>query len=82
MTLTPETALHRLKRLYRDAHHCEPESDHLALEWARNPGLWATHQIRYRGWSYEAADATVRTARQLHNRAKLLQPAPLPVEVH
>lgn len=66
--LSIDTALHRLRRLYRDAHHCEPASDQHALEWAGKPELWATHQIRFRNWSWEATEATVREARRLFNR--------------
>lgn len=71
--LNPVTALHRLRKLYRDAHHCEPPSDQHALDWARNPLLWATHQIRYRGWDYAATDAVVRECRRLYARAEHLQ---------
>ncbi len=73
MAIDPVTALHRLRKLYRDAHHCEPPTDDHALEWARNPLLWATHQIRYRNWDYPAVDAVVREARRLHARAQRLQ---------
>lgn len=68
MPLSPETVLHRLRRLYRDAHHCEPPTDQHAIDWANDPVLWATHQIRFRNWSWEATEATVREARRLHNR--------------
>lgn len=77
MSLSPETALHRLRKLYRDAHHCEPPTDNHALNWAAGPELWATHQIRFRNWSWEATEATVREARRLHNR---LQVIGLPVQ--
>lgn len=68
MALTPETALHRLRRLYRDAHHCEPPTDGHAINWAAKPELWAEHQIRFRGWSFHVVESTVREARRLSNR--------------
>jgi hypothetical protein len=68
MTLDPQTALHRLLKLYRDAHHCDAPTNQHALDWARSPELWAEHQVRYRGWSWHAAEATVREARRLSNR--------------
>lgn len=68
--LSPETALHRLRKLYTDAHHCEPPSDDHVLEWARKPELWAEHQIRFRNWSWHATEATVREARKLYNRTQ------------
>lgn len=68
MSMDCVTALHRLRKLYRDAHHCEPPSDDHVREWAGNPLLWATHQIRYRGWDYPATDAVVRECRRLHAR--------------
>lgn len=71
------TALHRLRKLYADAHHCEPPSDQHALDWAARPELWAEHQIRYRGWGYIVTEATVREARRLSNR---LVSANLPVQ--
>lgn len=72
MTLSIETAFHRLRKLYRDAHHCEPPTDQHAIEWAGKPELWAEHQIRYRGWSYQATEATVREARKLFNRVSVI----------
>lgn len=74
MTLSPETALHRLRKLYRDAHHCEPPSEGHLYDWAAKPELWAEHQIRFRGWSWHATEATVREARRLFNRLPHLQP--------
>jgi hypothetical protein len=68
MTLSLETAQHRLRKLYRDAHHCEPPSEGHAINWAAKPELWAEHQIRFRGWSYQATESTVREARRLSNR--------------
>ena len=68
MTISLETALHRLRKLYRDAHHCEPPSDQHAIEWAAKPELWAEHQIRFRGWGWIVTESTVRQARRLHNR--------------
>jgi hypothetical protein len=66
--MDPQTALHRLRRLYRDAHHCEPPSDQHAIDWAKSPELWAKHQIRFRNWGYLATEATVRECRRLFNR--------------
>ena len=72
--LSPETSLHRLRKLYRDAHHCDPASDQHALRWAGKPELekWAEHQIRFREWSWFATEATVKEARRLHNRLSAL----------
>lgn len=66
--LNVAATFHKLRRLYRDAHHCEPPTDQHAIDWAARPELWATHQIRYRNWSWEATEATVREARRLSNR--------------
>lgn len=68
MTISPETALHRLRKLYRDAHHCDAPSDQHAIDWAKAPELWAENQIRFRGWSWHVTESTVREARRLHNR--------------
>lgn len=72
MSLKPETAIHRLRKLYRDAHHCEPATDQHAIDWARKPELWAEHKIRFGGWSYHATEATVRECRRLVTRAERL----------
>lgn len=72
MNLKPETAMVRLRKLYRDAHHCEPPSDGHALAWAAKPELWAEHQIRFRNWSWHATESTVREARKLSNRLSAL----------
>lgn len=69
--MTPETALNRLRKLYRDAHHCDPASDDLVLRWAEKPELWAEHQIRFRNWTWYATEATVKLCRQLSRRARL-----------
>jgi hypothetical protein len=72
MSLSPKTALHQLRILYRDAHHCEPESDALVLKWAGDNNTlttWATSQIRYGGWGYQVTAATVANARRLYSRA-------------
>ena len=69
--IAPETALHRLRRLYRDAHHCDPQSDDLVLAWAEKPELWAEHKIRFGGWGFIVTEATVREARQLFRRATI-----------
>lgn len=68
VTISPETALHRLRRLYRDAHHCEAPTDQHAIDWAKAPELWAEHQIRFRGWGFIVTESTVREARKLYNR--------------
>jgi hypothetical protein len=70
MALSPKTALRRLRKLYSDAHHCQPPTDQHALNWAAKPELWAENQIRFCGWSWYATESTVRSARQLHNRLK------------
>lgn len=68
MSISLETALHRLRKLYRDAHHCDAPTDQHANDWAKAPEQWAEHQIRYRNWSWHATEATVREARKLYNR--------------
>jgi hypothetical protein len=70
--MDPVTAQHRLRKLYRDAHHCDPPTDEHVIEWARKPELWAEHQIRYRNWSWHATEATVRECRRLVTRAERL----------
>lgn len=77
MPISYERSLSRLRVIYRDAHHCEPPTDQHALDWAAKPELWAEHQIRYRGWSWHATEATVREARRLHH---CLQAASLPLQ--
>jgi len=59
---------HLLRKLFKDAHSCEASSIAVAIEWANNLPLWAEHQIKYRGWSYLATEATVREGRRLLNR--------------
>jgi hypothetical protein len=68
MTLSPETAMVRLRRLYRDANHCDATSNELALNWAFDPEIWATHKIRYGNWGFAVAEATVRNCRTLTAR--------------
>lgn len=68
MSISRETALHRLGRLYRDAHHCDPATEQHMLDWAAKPELWAEHQIRFRNWSWHATESTVKEARRLFNR--------------
>ncbi|MEN9767465.1 MAG: hypothetical protein RLZZ32_1425 [Cyanobacteriota bacterium] len=70
MALTPETALHRLKLLYRDANHCDPPTEAHVIRWAQKPELWATHKIRHSEWSWQAAEAVVRECRRLIRRAQ------------
>jgi len=72
MTLSLETAQHRLRKLYRDAHHCDAPTDQHATDWAKAPELWAEHQIRFRNWSWHATEPTVREARKLNNRLDAL----------
>ena len=72
-----ELSLCRLRVLYRDAHHCEPPTDQHAIEWAAKPELWAEHQIRFRGWTWHATEATVKEARRLSNR---ISAAALPLQ--
>ncbi len=76
MAYTAETALHRLRVLYRDAHHCDADSDALVLKWAGDENTlttWATAQIRYRGWGFQVTAATVNEARKLYRRASQLR---------
>lgn len=68
MTLSPETAMVRLRRLYRDANHCDATSNELAHKWALAPEIWAEHQIRFRNWGYAVTEATVRNCRLLTAR--------------
>ena len=58
----------RLRRLYRDAHHCDPVSNEQVLNWALKPELWAEHQIKFRNWSWFACEATIRQCRIHTNR--------------
>ena len=75
MAPTPLDALRQLRLLYRNAHHIHSGlvDDVTVLAWASPPCLtvWATHQIRSRGWSFDAAHATVSDARRLARRAIL-----------
>jgi hypothetical protein len=77
MPISRERCLSRLRVVYRDAHHCEPPTDQHAIDWAAKPELWAEHQIRFRGWSWHATEATVREARRLNN---CLKAAELPLQ--
>ncbi len=67
MTIAPETAMVRLRRLFRDANHCSPHSNEQAFNWALKPEIWAEQQVRFRNWSWLAAEATVRHCRILTN---------------
>ncbi len=58
----------RLRRLYRDANHCDATSNELALKWAFSSEIWAEHQIRYRNWGFLVTEATVRQCRNLTAR--------------
>ncbi len=58
----------RLRRLFRDANHCHCQSNEHALAWALKPEIWAEQQIRFRNWSWFAAEATVKNCRILTNR--------------
>ncbi len=68
MVIAPETAMFRLRRLYRDANHCDCQSNEQALTWALKPEDWATYQIRFRNWSFYVTEATVKHCRILTNR--------------
>jgi hypothetical protein len=68
MTLAAETAMVRLRRLYRDANHCDASTNQLVLRWALAPEIWAEHQIRYRNWGFLVTEATVRQCRSLTAR--------------
>ena len=74
---TPDDALRRLRRLYRDAHHLTSQlvDDKDVLKWATTGHLsvWATHKIRS-GWSFLLVEGTVRSVRQLQRRAILAIP--------
>lgn len=70
--MDPITALHRLRKLYRDAHHCEPPTDQHVLDWARSPETWAEYQVRFYNWSWHATESTVRECRRLITRAERL----------
>lgn len=70
--MKPETAMHRLRKLYRDANHCEAPTDGHAIAWAAKPERWAEHQIRFRDWSWHATEATVKEARRLYNRISVM----------
>lgn len=69
MALSPQEALARLRQIYRDAHHCDAPSDQHVVDWAKRPERWAEHQIRFRGWTFYAAEATVRCCRVYRRRA-------------
>jgi hypothetical protein len=75
---TPDDALRRLRRLYRDAHHLTSQlvDDKDVLKWATTGQLsvWATNKIRSGGWSFLLVEGTVRTVRQLQRRAILAKP--------
>lgn len=68
--LTPEQCLQRLRVIYRDAFKCQPENDEAVMCWAESPYLWATHQIRFRNWSFMATEAVVRQCRIYRKRAR------------
>lgn len=75
--------LSRLRKLYKDAHKVPHEpSDADVLRWADAPELWAEHQIRHRGWSWEVCEATIRNCRIMRRRARraveAAAPAPAP----
>jgi hypothetical protein len=68
MSIAPETAMLRLRRLFRDANHCDCQSNQQALAWALKPEQWAEHQIRFRNWSWFVCEATVKNCRIFTNR--------------
>lgn len=73
--MNPRTALHKLRQLYRDAHHCPPDYvfDHNVLKWAGDSiGLddWATYKIRHCGWGFPVCAATIREASKLFLMAR------------
>lgn len=70
-TLSPQQCLQRLRQIYRDAMKVTPETDQAVIDWAKQPELWATHQIQHRGWSYPAAEAVVRACRIYRKRAAM-----------
>ena len=58
----------RLRRMFRDANHCDPVSNEQALNWALKPEVWAEHQIRFRNWSWFVCEATIKACRVHTNR--------------
>ncbi len=70
-TLSPQQCLQRLRQLYRDAIKVTPANDQAVIDWAKQPELWATHQVKFRGWSYAAAEAVVRACRIYCKRAAM-----------
>jgi hypothetical protein len=69
--LSPDQCLKRLRQLYRDAMKCTPDSDQAAIDWAYQVETWATQQIAHRGWSFQAAEAVVRSTRIIRKRATI-----------
>lgn len=72
-TISNEACLNRLRIIYRDAFKIPLHSitNEQVIDWATAPELWAEHQIRYRGWTYHATEATIRQCRILRKRASL-----------
>lgn len=67
---TPEQSLQFLRKLYRQAYRCDPACNEAVIGWAESPELWATHQVRFKEWSYLATEAVVRQCRIHRKRAR------------
>lgn len=69
---TPQQCFRDLRALHSSAFKTHLYADpSVVLEWANHPELWAEYQIRYRGWSFHAAESVVRQCRILRKRAAL-----------
>lgn len=67
---SPEQCLRELRALHCSAFKIGHLADSsVVLAWANSPELWAEHQIRFRRWSFHAAEAVVRQCRILRGRA-------------
>ena len=71
MPNTPKECLKKLHVLYGDAFKVYNATNQQVLEWAEKPETWATHQIAYRGWTWHATEAVVRSCRILRKRARI-----------
>ena len=67
---TPAECLGKLRVLYGDAFKVYDATNAQIIEWAESPEVWATHQIAFRGWTFPAVEAVVRSCRILRKRAK------------
>lgn len=67
---TPSECLGKLRVLYGDAFKVYDATNSQIIEWAESPEIWATHQIAFRGWTFPAVEAVVRSCRILRKRAR------------